>query len=305
MHVVGGLPRTGSKLLCNLLNQNPLYHATAESALPAFVSAMSHTASICPEYRTELRHRERGEELFRSSVRAFQETWHQQKPGTTIFDKSCLWTLNPLLLGSIWPGGKTICCVRDLRAIFASFEKQHRKNAFLDDLPPHVRETITARALWFFSREGMIGRPLVGVEDILRRNLHISTKNQPASVFIWKYEEFIADPEAYMNGLYEFLGDEPFDHNYDDVENVEDDPDWQHLWKVPHQSCGPVKTTEEVKDEWQSYLAPDVAEAIQRRFGWFNKQFGYSMPFEPVLPDLFVDPDRELAELQRKYLPNP
>lgn len=301
MHNVGGLPRTGSKLLCNILNQNPNYHATAESTLPIFVSAVSNVASMCPEFRTELRHRDRGEELFRRSVQAFQDVWHQQPPGTTIFDKSRLWTMNPLLHGSIWPDGKSICCVRDLRAIFASFEKHHRKNAFLDDLPPQARKTITARALWFFSPEGMIGSPLAGIQDILRRNLHKSIEGRLASVFFWKYEEFIANPEAYMAALYEFLGDEPFAHDFGDVENVYDDPDWQHMWKVPHESGGPVKTPEEIKDEWRPFFAPDVAEAIQRRFSWYNEQFGYPSPVAGD-HDLFVDPDSELSELRRKHL---
>jgi sulfotransferase len=306
MHVVGGLPRSGSKLLSNILSQNPKHYVTADSTLPLFVNALSQVASMCPEFRTELRHRDRGEELFRGAVRAFQESWHQQEPGTVVFDKSHLWTMNPLLLGSIWPGGKTICCVRDLRPIFASFEKHHRKNAFLDDLPPQARKTITARALWFFSREGMIGSPLTGVQDILRRNLHKSSDAQPATVFFWKYEDFIEDPEGSMNSLYEFLGEEPFAHNFSDVEKGEDDPDWQHMWKVPHDGCGAVKSPEEIKDEWCPYFAPGVAEAIQSRFAWYNGQFGYPSAPARLEHDLFLDPDGAgslFSQLRLEHLP--
>ncbi len=40
IHFVAGLPRSGSTLLCNILNQNPKFHATATSGILDIVLAI-------------------------------------------------------------------------------------------------------------------------------------------------------------------------------------------------------------------------------------------------------------------------
>ena len=40
IHMIAGLPRSGSTLLCNILNQNPRFHATSTSGILEIVLAI-------------------------------------------------------------------------------------------------------------------------------------------------------------------------------------------------------------------------------------------------------------------------
>ncbi len=208
-NVVTGLPRSGSTLLCNVLNQNPKFFASDTSILPGVVSKMINQWSNSTELRGMLINRK--EELvdtLRRICRGICLNWHNRE-SPTIFDKSRGWTANLLLLFELFPQAKAIVTIRHPLNIIASAEKQHRKSGVvLNDGAIPLRERIEG----LIGKGGMVVGSMVGTLDIIHRKL----QNR---VFILRCEDFTEDPRTTMMRIYSYLEEPYFDHNFN-VENV-------------------------------------------------------------------------------------
>ena len=92
-HTIGGLPRSGSTLLCNLLNQNPGFYASSTSVLPQTLTAMKNGWSNSPEIKSDLADsREEIETRLSNCMRAVVHTWYADKLENGVaFDKSRAW----------------------------------------------------------------------------------------------------------------------------------------------------------------------------------------------------------------------
>lgn len=265
LNVITGLPRAGSTLLCNILNQNPRFHATSTSDLPAFLSNMTHSWTNSVDVKNELNiDRVATEDKMLRTMRAYVEAWHACD-GQVVFDKSRGWSNNILMLQKLYPDAKAIVMIRDLRNVFASVEKQHRKFPLLDDADDAISKTVYNRADKMFSPKGIIGMPIVGIEDILNR--------KHKNIVIVKYEELAEKPETVMRMVYEELGEDFFKHDFKNVKNTAVDPDGFYLHKFPHKGEGEVKPCNPA--EWKSFLSEGMAKTIMDRFKNFNGVFGY------------------------------
>lgn len=266
INVITGLPRSGSTLLCNILNQNSKLYATSTSELPRFLSEITNAWTNSIDVKNELnRDREKTEDKMVRTMRAYVEAWHDSDK--LVFDKSRGWSNNILMLQKLYPESKTIVMIRDLRNVFASIEKQHRKFPLLDEAGDMTSKTLFNRADTMFAPQGIIGAPIVGIEDIIRR--------KHKNVLFLKCEELTEAPKKVMENLYKFLELESYDHDFDNVVNTSADPDGFYLWKYPHEGSGKVEPTNQ--DEWKEYVSDDLARVIMERFEWFNKQFDYEV----------------------------
>ena len=284
MNVIMGLPRSGSTLLCNILAQNPAFQVEHTNPLPGLLRGMIDIWSKSSDIKGGLlpdRREETEAKLHRCAL-AFCEAWNNTDK--IVFNKSRDWGLNLKALWKIYPDAKVIVLVRDLREIFASFMKQDGKNPLLDDNP--VKD-ITQRAVNMFSSQGMIGGPLIGVEDILTRRQEVH----------WvKYEDFVRHPMESMERMYCFLDEPSFEHNFDEVVNTATDPDHLYLHKFPHNGEGKV---EPQPPGWPKIMNRNLANSIMAGFPWFNQRFGYQLP--PKLSEpLKQEKDSNLSLVQLK-----
>ena len=264
---MGGMPRSGSTLLCNILNQNPKLHASSTSVLPAIVNSVVRTWSSSPEVKSELNNnRKKTEERSSRSLRAFIKEWHKGLEKEIVFDKSRGWNINFLPFFDMFPESKIIVPVRDLRAITASCEKQHRKTPLFDDSDKPVLKTLFGRVSRLFSNQDIIGSALMGAEDMLRRN-------DPRVLFL-QYESLVDNPESVMKQLYKHLGEEYYKHDFENIKNTAKDPDGFYLWKYPHNKAT-GKVVPQETENYQKYLSKDVVEEIMKRGQFYNSQFGY------------------------------
>lgn len=265
-HVVAGLPRAGSTLLCNLLNQNPRFYASSTSVISQVLSSMSATWSRIPEIKSDLnRDREDTQDRMRRAMRSVVTEWYRER-GDVVFDKGRGWNSASLLLRDLFPESKIIVCVRDLRAVFASIEKQHQKFPILDDAQGPLGRGLYQRADQLFSPDGIIGQNVLGVEDILRRDSRY--------VQIVQFETFVKNPKLVMQAIYATLGEEYFAHDFDNVENTATDLDALYGFKFPHEGAGKVEPPDET--EWQKYVSSDIAQLIMQKFAGYNRAFGYA-----------------------------
>jgi sulfotransferase len=248
------------------LNQNPRFYASSTSIVPAIIEGFSNTVSNIPEYKSELKaHKEETLDKTRNAMRAVITEWYKPKDKEVIFDKSRGWGHKSLILNDLFPDAKLIICVRDLRNVFSSIEKQHRKNPLLEPAADLASKTIYARADQMFSPQGMVGFPLDGLQDAMRRD--------GSKVIIVRYEQFVQDPSMIFYNIYSNIGEELFKHDFENIENVSEDLDELYLDKFPHNGDGKVKGTDE--NEWKEYVPEDIANLIMGKFQWFNQMFGY------------------------------
>lgn len=266
IHVVTGIPRSGSTLLCNVLNQNPAFYAGSTSPLPELIGTFIHQSSNCVEVKSALaRDGERVTLKLTRMVREMIYSWYSDRDEDVVFDKSRGWSFNAVLLHEMFPRLKLVACVRDLRNVFGSVEKQHRKTPVFDLAASPNEKTVFARADTMLAPEGLIGQSVVGVQDMMAR--------MRDNVYVLHYEAFTMDPRTKLMEIYDFIEEPWFDHNFDNVENTSEDLDALYLNKFPHEGSGKVTPTN--RGEWAEYLTPELGGLIHGRYPQYNQMFGY------------------------------
>lgn len=257
-HVVTGMPRSGSTLLCNILNQNPEFYASSTSSLPAILNGMSKAISNDPVTKAKL-DQDETETRITTTLLGTIYNWYISYKDKVVFDKSRGWTHHALMLNKLIPDAKMIVCVRDLREVFASTEKQNAKTAHI-----FTSENMFQRADSFFSPEGLIGAPLRGVEDCLRRRL--------PQMMIVEYHKLCNEPDKTLREIYEFIGVDYFEHDFEHVVNVAEDVDGMYMNKFPHNASGRVEPN---NSNWGEWVSLDIAKKIMELGQYYNRRLGY------------------------------
>lgn len=273
-HVIAGLPRAGSTLLCNLLNQNPDFHATSTECIANLTSQISANFSRSLEFKNRLNiNKDEAMERLEGSMRGFIEGFYKPDGKKVIFDKSRAWTHSSLQLLQLYPDAVMFVMVRDLRAVYGSIEKQNRKYGILDESNNYLERGLFHRASQMFGNQGIIGNPLEGIHDILRRN--------PSNVEFIQYENLSKNPKLVMERVYSRIGEKYFEHDFENVKNTSIDCDGFYLHKYPHNGSGKIVPCNE--DEWKDYLSRDVARLIMEKYESYNAAFGYKkVPNNPT-----------------------
>lgn len=265
VHVICGLPRSGSTLLCNILNQNPALLATDTSPVPGMLGTLSQHVSASEEIKGHLAADDETTNSKLSGVfRSVVEAWYEDED-RIIFDKSRSWATLGLLMASMFPDVRFIIPVRDLRNVFASVEKQHRVNPWFDLGAGTVARTVTGRAEMMVNGEGFIGASVVSTLDLIAR--------MPERCHVINYETLTRDPAGTLADLYESCELDPFKHDFDNVANVSREPDHLSLGKFPHEGSGPVLKTD--RHEHTKWLPAELSSWIFAQWPGFNQAFGY------------------------------
>lgn len=268
LHAITGLPRSGSTLLAQILNQNPIFYASPTSIMPQIVSMLSMTFSGSPEIKSALaKGKEVTEAKIDRCVKSVIEAWYDGKE--VVFDKGRGWCHNALILKRLYPEAKMFVTVRDLRNVFATIEKEYGKNPVLDMAANPLEKTVYERANQMFSPQGIIGLPINGVEDLLRR--------KPDNAVIIQFETFVKSPKLIMEKIYAEIKEPYFEHDFDNVSEVSEDSglyDAVHLNKFPHTVHKKVEPRDDY--EWKKFVSDDVARLIMEKFNGYNRAFGYS-----------------------------
>ena len=295
LHAIAGLPRTGSTLLCNLLNQYPAFHASSTSPLPQMLRATSNLLASRPEFKGDLnRDPEATEDRLVATLHGIIDGWHGLWRAGHVFDKSRGWTGSIPFLQKVDPQAKTIVLVRDLRDIVVSIERQYRKTEIFGE----SGAPFEARLTDMFSPEGLIGQPLIGLQDILNRNLEAFLCNPRAEegtdwdrelsvaarseVLFIRFEDFVQAPQATMDLIHACVGVEAHSYDTENVINVAKDPDGLYLQRYPHTGAGKIKPP---KDMREKYMSPPKQNQIVAQNEWFYKIFYRPQPKEHDMKD--------------------
>lgn len=261
-HMIAGLPRAGSTLLCQILNSNPNFHVTPTSGVLDMLKIMRSQFSQNPTWRAQ--DRLKIYENFRMGLQGFIEGYfHDAK---TVFDKNRGWPSNIKLIDSIFQteNSKVIWLYRDPVEIISSIEHQYQKTYLMENMDESVAPgafmTLDRRISTYASSDGIIAHPIESLKDALEMGYG-------SRILFIRYYELTNETQRVMDMIHQFLGEEQYEYDLLHVKQTTWEFDGIYNYKFLH-------TIREGEIKWKKgdyKLEDKFIHAINERFAPLNK----------------------------------
>ena len=218
-YFMAGLPRSGSTLLSTLLNQNPrIYSGPSSPVLGVMYS--THDNFISNELYTGYPKPDQVNEIIGSVI----EHWYSDIDKPVVIDKNRAWCARvPFIEGYIKQEAKVIVPVRRIDEILSSILTMIKRNSFQEGQPRInfvdeylVKNNIPindeTRCQHLLSPDGIVW------ESLNATKLGVEEGHSDKFLFV-DYNDLVKDPQKELNEIYEFLGEEPFEHTFENLSN--------------------------------------------------------------------------------------
>lgn len=209
-HFISGLPRSGSTLLAALLRQNPRFHAGMSSPVATLFTNMLQQFAAGTEFGSVITQEQR-----RRLVRGLFDAYYaDQADKDVVFDTNRLWCARMPALMDQFPDAKVIACVRNVAWVMDSLERRYRANPYeLTRLfnDENERATVFSRVETLAQRNRLVGFPWSALKEAFYGE-------QASSLLIVEYDLLAQAPEKVLPLIYQFIGEEPFEHDYGNVQ---------------------------------------------------------------------------------------
>lgn len=213
LYFVAGLPRSGSTLLINLLKQNPEIHGEAVSSLCSIFASIHYNwdkldaSKEYPNIPAKL-----------NTLSAILNSYHNEHGRNIVFDKDRLWVTQIGLLEYVYQKPiKMLIPVRNPAEILASFEKIRKTNPIhltLSDEELKESTSIPSRAYFFAGPNGSMGLAYQAIKDAI-------TMGYLDRLLFVDYNRFCNSPKSQMKRIYDFFELPSFEHDFNNIEQVE------------------------------------------------------------------------------------
>ena len=249
-YFISGLPRSGSTLLSAILNQNPKFSAGISTNLLPHVRQTIEAGNGA--------RKEFDEKRLKRIIKATVDAYYEDNEKEVIFDTNRLW--NNLLpqLRDCYPYTKIIVCVRDINKIIDSFERLHQLNPYRIStiFPANTDLDVYTRANSLFDVNGMVLTPYNALKSAL-------TGINSDMLFFMEYEILCKNPKGMMQAIYNFIGQDYFEHDFNNVESSYDEYDEDVGIKDLH------KTRKVVEYSERDYcIPPDIINQYKNYEVW-------------------------------------
>lgn len=244
-HCISGLPRSGSTLLCNILNMNSDFHATATSPTPDLLDSQAYCYSHNQGFKASNRldSYEEFEESVGDSIRTLYKNYK------VVFDKNRIWPSKLLQLDAALGNSDTkiLWTYRDPFDVIRSMENQHRKRPLIQFLEEqNARGSMTTLSSrvnnWM---NGIMHQPILALQDAIEmkyakplqtpQNLH--SEDYEDRIMIIGYHELCNNTQEVMDRIHEFLGLPKYQYDknkFKDLKQTTNEYDTFYNYKYPH-----------------------------------------------------------------------
>jgi sulfotransferase len=206
MFFMGGLPRTGSSLLTAILSQNSKILSEGISALLELMLLNEESIVNSLGIKEALNNTNR-ENSLNNIISQIPHLYYQDTPQEIIIDKQRSWTANvDLIKKYITKEPKIIVMLRPIKEIFESFYSLALKTNKLD---------------WFYEKISF-GPPFMNAFEFLKNSLE---SNKDYFFFI-QYDNLLNKPKEVLKKVYDFFEIDYFEHNFDLIENRNQEGDY-------------------------------------------------------------------------------
>jgi sulfotransferase len=208
-HFISGLPRAGSTLTAAILRQNPRFHAGMSSPVASLFDGVIAQVSAGSELSAMVDETQRGRIL-----RGLFDSYYADLDTPVIFDTNRAWTAKLPALMRLFPDAKVICCVRDVAWVMDSLERQYRNNAFEHTRlfnNPAERATVYTRVEALAHANRLVGFAWHALREACYSDF-------AERVLILEYDLLSTRPGDVFKLVYDFLGEQPYAHDFSKVE---------------------------------------------------------------------------------------
>ena len=255
-HFISGLPRSGSTLLSAILRQNPRFHCGVTSPVASFFNAIVGQVSVGSEWAPQVSTEQR-----RIILHGLFENYYADNPQPVIFDTNRIWSSKLPAVLDLFPNAKVISCVRNVAWIMDSIERLYRANPyentrlFANDAE---RSTVFSRVETLAQRTRLVGIAWAGLKEAFY-------SEQGKSMLVIDYDILAQRPKEVITLVYSFLGEQLFEHDYENIDF--DTPDYDEgLGLVGLHKVRPKVQFEARK----TILPPDLFEQYTKLSFWHD-----------------------------------
>lgn len=221
LHFCGGLPRTGSTILMNILQQNPSIFTTATDPFPHILQEQILIKSRYTE-AFQAMCAQQADRAVHSMALGATRGWYEgltSKP--IVVSKARQWSG----LHHLFPASKILVTVRDLRDIVESFDRVNERvlalHTFGDDHTLYGSMSEEEKLHYHFKEANAFSTTL---RHEIPKYIDLFKKHKDRVKFI-RYEDMLHDPQYMLARIYEFLDLEPFNH---DLNNINQSTMFEH-----------------------------------------------------------------------------
>ena len=249
-----GLPRAGNTIFASLINQNPIISASANSPVCAILTSNEELK------KTNLYKNYPDEKSLDSISSRIIPNYYSEWDADVIIDRS-VWglpdSINTLKKFSPNPV-KIIVLVRDIKEVLASFIKFSYSND--TNFIAKAGKTKDERCEFIMQNGGELHKWIIAVHNLV--------KNHSDSIHIVEYDDLANNPKKTLDGVYDYLGLDKFEHNFNDIPQLNnngvsynDDILGGDLHKIKTDSVG--------KDKYDMYeYLPDNIDMYKTECFW-------------------------------------
>lgn len=222
IHFISGLPRAGSTLLCNILNQNPEFHATSTSGILDIILAIRNQWENVVEFKASPNKPGKN-----AVLKPMLQNYYSIAERPVVFDKSRGWIAHIELAEFILERKiKILVPVRNITDILCSFENLYRTQAHEWQFPQeksnyHEWQTVEGRADIWMRNSQPVGIAYNRIRDALSRQFE-------DRLHFVEYENLTNHPEQTLEQIYKFLEYDKYVHTFDNVKQTTSENDDIH-----------------------------------------------------------------------------
>ena len=214
LNFCGGLPRSGSTVLMNILQQNPSIFTTSTDPYPQILNEQILVRSRYYEAFQAMSCEQADNAVYGMALGATQGWYSGLTSKPVVISKARQWTG----LRHLFPDSKALVCVRDLRDIVESFDRVNSNikalHTYTDNNSLYASLSESEKFDYHFNESNALSAALASE---IPKYAELFQQDRTKIKFI-RYEDLLKDPHYMLNRIYEFLNLQPYNHDLSSID---------------------------------------------------------------------------------------